>query len=266
MGNGEKGLRTVPFQHMLSWWTENAGGKGQEPSQGEHDMMMTGKIVAFAILGGMGIILTGIPAGAETIRGDACYTSPQEEPITVGKEISYAMALRRAVGNSEAFASVMRDVEDCKARASILEVAAGSCIRDITVTGQAIEGREICTKVTGTLHVPGLQAIKERKLREFGLTQEREFKGLIRDEYVKILNYKKRGSYLTVLYQAKRYLDRESVEISVRCFDEGGTPGKTYDGQFPLRPLLAGEIRWATVRICEDAAFFELTLGRSAGR
>ncbi|MBW1923073.1 MAG: hypothetical protein JRJ35_06325 [Deltaproteobacteria bacterium] len=203
------------------------------------------------------------PVSAEEIRGESCLTGTQNDSLETGKEISYALAVREALVNSEAYRSLTREIKACPLRKSILEAAAGCAVTDVRVTRAEIAGKRICTEITAVLDAERLSQIVRRKTSEWERARGPDFEGLMSNDAVRILNYKKKGAFVSVLYQAKRFLEMESVDISLVCYDENGARIRTVSGTFPLRPLMAGESRWGSLPLPPGTATFDLVLGSS---
>ena len=199
---------------------------------------------------------------AEEISGKHCYSSVKNEPISMSKEISYALALRNAVKSSDSFNSLAEGVEDCLTREEIIEVAAGCGINNINISNQDVQGRTVCTYLTAELDTQILKLIIARKTAEAESKKPKGFKGLISNDDLRILNYKREGSFVTVLYQAKRFLNEDAVEIVLLSFDSSGNLLKRRSVDFPLRPLSSGAFRWGSIPISEDAVSFELKINR----
>jgi hypothetical protein len=197
---------------------------------------------------------------AEEISGKHCYSGVNNEPVSMSKEISYALALRNAVKSSDAFNSLAEGVEDCLTREEIIEVTAGCGISNINVSNQDVQGRTVCTYLTAELDAQILKSIIARKTAEAESKKPRGFKGLISNDDLRILNYKRDGSFVTILYQAKRFLDEDAVEIVILSFDATGSLLKRHTVDFPLRPLSSGAYRWGSIPISENAVSFELKI------
>lgn len=209
--------------------------------------------------------LIGLPfpclyASAEEIRGESCYTTLETEPLMVAGEISYALALRKAVKESETFRSLTKDIEDPLIKKSIIEIAAGCGVDNVRVLKKDVRDRTSCTELAAQLDTEILKSIVFRKAPPTDSTESDGFEGLLSNEYVKILNYKKDGSFLTILYQAKRHLEADCVAINILYFDNQGRQIMRTFGHFPVVPVARGKVRWASLPLREEPGSFELKL------
>ncbi|MBW2116242.1 MAG: hypothetical protein JRH04_15815 [Deltaproteobacteria bacterium] len=216
-------------------------------------MTLNKKIMVLIFICSLGISFPCLRVSAEEIQGEYCYTTLETEPLMVAKEISYALALRAAVKKSDTFKSLTKDIEDFRLKKSI-------GVGQVKVLKQDIQGRTSCTELVAQLDTQILKSILSRKVPVADSAKPKGFEGLLSNEYVKILNYKKEGSFLTILYQAKQHLEPDSVEISILCFDNEGRQIKRTSGLFPLRPVARGKVRWASLPLREETASFELKL------
>ena len=223
-------------------------------------MNLNTKNIVLIFICSLGISFPCLRVSAEEIRGEYCYTTLETEPLMVAKEISYALALRKAVNQSHTFKSLTKDIEDFRLKKSIIEIAAGCGVGQVKVLKQDIQGRTSCTELVAQLDTQILKSILSRKVLAADSAKPKGFEGLLSNEYVKILNYKKEGSFLTILYQAKQHLEPDSVEISILCFDNEGRQIKRTSGLFPLRPVARGKVRWASLPLREESVSFELKL------
>lgn len=206
------------------------------------------------------VFLNGLVASAEEIQGKYCYSSAEHEPLLLAREISEALALRKAIGNSEKFQTMIKDVDECKVRNSIVEVAAGCAVNNVKILNQEIQERNVCTSLTGELNVKILEDILWRKVQVASATKGAEFEGLLSNANVRILNYYKEGQFVKILYQAKRDLDYGSFMLSITSFDTDGRQIKRHSSRFPLKHLLQGDFRWASLPLDEKTVSFELGL------
>jgi hypothetical protein len=197
---------------------------------------------------------------AEEIKGKYCYSSAAYEPLLLAREISEALALRRAIENSEKFQAMVKDVHECKVKNSIVEVAAGCAVNNVKIESQEIQERTVCTSLTGDLDVKILENIIWRKAQSASPNKDAEFEGLLSNEKVRILNYYKEGSFVKILYQAKRDLDYGSFMLSITSLDMDGRQIKRHASHFPLKHLLQWDFRWASLPLDEKAVSFELGL------
>ena len=197
---------------------------------------------------------------SEEIRGDFCYTTSETEPLIAADEISYALALRKAIRESDTFKSLTKDIEDRQIKKSIVEITAGCGVNNVNIIKQDVRDRTSCTELVAQLDTEMLKSIISRKAPPVDASKPEDFEGLLSNEYVKILNYEKEGSFLSVLYQAKQHLEPDCVEISILYFDNQGQQIKRTFGHFPMEPTARGRVRWASLPLREKAESFELRL------
>jgi hypothetical protein len=222
-------------------------------------MTLNRKIMVLVFICLIGIPFPCLRVSAEEIRGEYCYTTLETEPLMVADEISYALALRKAIKESETFRSLTKDIEDNRLKKSIIEITAGCGVNNVKVLKKDIRDRTSCTELVAQLDTEMLKSIVSRKAPPIS-TEPKGFEGLLSNEYVKILNYKKEGSFLTILYEAKQHLQPDCVEISILYFDNQGHQIKRTFGHFPTEPTARGRVRWASLPLQEEPGSFELRL------
>ena len=223
-------------------------------------MTLNRKIMVMVFVCLIGLSFLCLRVSAEEIRGEYCYTTLETEPLMVAGEISYALALRKAVKESEMFRSLTKDIEAPLIKKSIIEIAAGCGVNDIKVLKQDVRGRSSCTELVAQLDTEMLKSIVARKAPPTDSTKPDGFEGLLSNEYIKILNYKKEGSFLTILYQAKQHIEADCVAISILYFDNQGRQIMRNFGHFPMVPVARGKVRWASLPLREEPGPFELRL------
>jgi hypothetical protein len=223
-------------------------------------MTLNRKIMILIFICLIGLSFSCLRVSAEEIRGKYCYTALETEPLMVADEISYALALRKAVKESETFRSLTKDIEDPRIKKSIIEITAGCGVNNVNVLKKDVQNRTSCTDLVAQLDTEMLKSIVSRKAPPIDTTKPEGFEGLLSNEYIKILNYKKQGSFLTILYQAKQHLEPDCVEISILYFDDQGRQIKRNFGHFPMEPVARGSVRWASLPLREETGSFELRL------
>lgn len=223
-------------------------------------MTLNRKIMVIFCVCFMGLSFPCLYVSAEEIRGKVCYTSLESEPLRVADEISYALALRKAVKESDSFRSLTKDIEDPLIKKSIVEITAGCGVTNVKVLKTDVRDRTSCTELVAQLDTDVLKSVVARKLPRTDSTESEGFEGLLRNEYIKILNYKKENSFLTILYQAKQYLEPDCVEISILYFDGQGRQTMRTFGHFPMVPMSPGEVRTGSLPLREQPGPFELRL------
>jgi hypothetical protein len=223
-------------------------------------MTLNRKIMVLIFIGLIGLSFPCLRVSAEEIRGEYCYTTLETEPLMVAGEISYALALRKAVKESDTFRSLTKDIEDPRLKKSIIEITAGCGVDNVKVLKKDVRDRTSCTELVAQMDTEMLKSIVSRKAPPIDSTRPKGFEGLLSNEYVKILNYKKEGSFLTILYQAKQHLEPDCVEISILYFDNQERQINRTFGHFPMEPVGRGRVRWATLPLREEPGSFELRL------
>ena len=199
-------------------------------------------------------------ASAEEIRGKYCYSCLKRGSLVIAKDVSYALALRNAVKKNATFKSLLDSIDDCETKKSVLEITAGCCVKHIKVLKESLKERTACTELVADLDIAVVKSIISRKIQALESSEKKGFDGVISNEQVRIINYKREGSFVTILYQAKEDLLYESVGMSITSFDIKGRKIIRSAGRFPLGSLSRGKVRWASLPVPTDAASFELEL------
>ena len=197
---------------------------------------------------------------AEEIRGKYCYTCLKSGSLVIGKDISYALALREAVKENTEFKALLETVDDCALKKSVLEITAGCCVKHVKVVKQSLQERKACTELIADLDMDVVKSVISRKIKDLKSSEIEGFDGVISNEQVRIINYKREGSFVTILYQAKEDLLYESFGMSITSYDINGRRIVRNAGRFPLGSLSRGKVRWASLPVPADAASFELEL------
>ena len=77
------------------------------------------------------------------ILGEYCYQYGDNESLVAAKEISYALALRRAIESYKTFVSSTSVVEDFQLKKDIVEAIASGYVDDIKIVNQDVQGRTV---------------------------------------------------------------------------------------------------------------------------
>ena len=199
-------------------------------------------------------------ADGEELRGKYCYSGLESEPLLVAEEASSSLALRNAIKGSKTFQTLTNEVEDCDLKKEILEIAAGCVAERTKIIKQEVLGRTVCTELTTHIDIKALKSLIERKLRKVDPTKGTEFKGLIPNKAIRVLSYKRKGEFVTILYQAIEDLGYKSVVITIHCFDKDGDLIESNSAFFPESPLSRNNIRWASLPVDKGTVTFELKI------
>jgi len=211
-----------------------------------------------------------LTANMAQIRGEYCYQYGDSESLMVAKEISYAMALRKAIEMYKAFISSTSIVEDGKLKKDLIEAIASGYVDNIQIVEQKVRGRTVCTTLFGYVNPHAVKSIITRKVDKARKVEKQRFKGIISNNKIKILNYKKGVNpaaewywrvYVDVLYQAKTTAYIEKTRIIIDCFDKNGLPLRGSAAEVPSRELLKpGEVRSERIFIDNNTASFDIRL------
>ncbi|MBW1796033.1 MAG: hypothetical protein JRJ38_16690 [Deltaproteobacteria bacterium] len=205
------------------------------------------------------------------IEGEYCYQYGDSESLMVAKEISYAMALRKAIETYRIFISSTSIVKDFKLKKDIVEAIASGYVDNIEILKQNVDGRTVCTAVAGYVDPQTVKSLISRKVERATKKKSRDFQGLISSENIKILNYKRevgksrRGNsyplHVSVLYQARVSPPCiHSTRIIVDCFDRDGNPIPGTSSEVPHHALSKGEVRREYLQLPDETAYFEIRL------
>ena len=126
------------------------------------------------------------------IQGDYCYQYGDSESLMVAKEISYAMALRKAIETYKTFISSTSIVTDFKLKKDIIEAIASGYVDDINVVKQDVKGRTVCTTLVGYVNPQAVKSVISRKVEKVRKAKRSPYEGIISSERLEILNYKRR--------------------------------------------------------------------------
>lgn len=107
----------------------------------------------------------------------------------VAKEISYAMALRKAIESYKTFISSTSIVKDFTLKKDLIETIASGYVDNIKTTEQTVNGRTVCTSIIGYVNSDIVRSVISRKVDEARKAKGEEFKGIISNKCIKILNY-----------------------------------------------------------------------------
>ncbi len=201
------------------------------------------------------------------ISGDYCYQYGDSESLMVAKEISYAMALRKAIETFKTFISSTSIVKDFKLKKDLIEAIASGYVDDIRITKQDVKGRTVCTTIIGYVNPNAVKSVISRKVEKTRKVKKQAFKGLISNDSIKVLNYERKVAstglhYINVLYQAKKkpkITSSRYTKIIINCFNKDGFPieGSRY---YISEDLSAGEVRETKIYINNNTVSFEIRL------
>lgn len=134
-------------------------------------------------------------AGQARIQGEYCYQYGDSESLMIAKEISYAMALRKAIETYKTFISSTSIVKDFKLKKDIIEAIASGYVDNIKIIKQDVKGRTVCTTLIGYVNPDAVKSIISRKVEKVRKTKRKEFKGLVSNRNVKILSVRKKHAF-----------------------------------------------------------------------
>ena len=207
------------------------------------------------------------------IEGQYCYQHGDSESLMAAKEISYAMALRKAIETYRAFISSTSIVKDGKLKRDLIEAIASGYVDNIKIIKQTVKGRTVCTTLIGHVSPQAVKSIIARKVEKQRVTKKKGFKGLVSNQDIKILNYKRYKTrksgfcgavgieWVKIWYQAKRSFGRYSQRIMINCFDTNGNPIEGKSTSVPSEDyLLKGEVRSTGICLPLETASFEIRL------
>ena len=224
------------------------------------------------------IVVTSAFAKQVEISGKYCYQYGDSESLMIAKEISYAMALRKAIETYKTFISSTSIVKDFKLKKDIIEAIASGYVDNIKIIKQDVKGRTVCTTLIGYVNPDAVKSIISRKVEKVRKTKRKEFEGLVSNPFIKILSIRKIESNdgarsLDVLYQAKVQIGQTGNEykiydnpsyyiiIIVDCFDSNGNP---VPGTSTIVPhngtVYTGEVKKTLIRLPNEAVSYEVRL------
>ena len=83
------------------------------------------------------------------IHVDYCNQYGDSESLMVAKEISYAMASRKAIERYKTFVVSTSTVEDFQLKEDLIQTIASGYVEDIQIIKQDVRGRTVCTELLG---------------------------------------------------------------------------------------------------------------------
>jgi hypothetical protein len=166
------------------------------------------------------------------IRGDYCYQYGDSESLLAAKEISYAMALRKAIERYKTFVASTSVVDDFQLRKDLIETIVSGYVEHIEVEREDVAGRNVCTELVGYVNPEAVRDIIAKKIKISSGHRSREFGGIVSNLYLKVVNYRidtDRGGnkLLRVFYQIKQSPPPGGTRMAVFCFDAEGNPIQT---------------------------------------
>ena len=166
------------------------------------------------------------------IRGDYCYQYGDSESLLAAKEISYAMALRKAIERYKTFVASTSVVDDFQLRKDLIETIVSGYVEHIEVEREDVAGRNVCTELVGYVNPEAVRDIIAKKIKISSGHRSREFGGIVSNLYLKVINYRidtDRGGnkLLRVFYQIKQSPPPGGTRMAVFCFDAEGNPIQT---------------------------------------
>jgi hypothetical protein len=189
-------------------------------------------------------------AAQAKIQGDYCYQYGDSESLMVAKEISYAMALRKAIETYKTFVASTSVVEDFKLRKDLVETIASGYVENVQIVKQDVKGRTVCTELAGYVNPDAVKSIIARKVGTVQRTKRTEFQGLLSNDKIKILNYKKticgihtEWPCVEIMFQAKRDISASSTWIIIDWYDRDGNQIEGNKTIVPAWDLYKGEVR-----------------------
>ena len=220
--------------------------------------------ISFLVLLLSSIVVTSAFAKQVEISGKYCYQYGDSESLMIAKEISYAMALRKAIETYKTFVTSTSIIEDFQMKKDLIETIASGYVDNVKVINQDVQGRTVCTSLVGYVNPDAVKSIISRKVEKIKHPKKSESTVVAEGKYIRILNYKRIGNEVSILYQAKKglYSNYERT-IMINCFDKDGYP---MEGRkvYAESGLYAGEIRRLTVRTPSGTASFEIKPLRDA--
>jgi len=188
----------------------------------------------------------------------------------VAKEISYAMALRKAIETYKTFVASTSVVKDFQLRKDLVETIASGYVENVRIIKQDVKGRNVCTELVGYVNPDAVKSIITKKVKILHKTKTQEFQGLLSNDKIKILNYKKsmcrdlgdttKYPCVRMLYQAKKDIYKNSVYIIMDCYDEDGNQIEGSKINVPSSDLYKGEVKETYMDECYTIGSFELRL------
>jgi len=215
-------------------------------------------------------------AAQTKIQGDYCYQYGDSESLMAAKEISYAMALRKAIETYKTFVASTSVVRDFQLRKDLVETIASGYVENIQIIKQDVQGRNVCTELVGFVNPDAVKSIIARKVEKKKQIRRKQSEGLISNSVVKILNYERfsceGATCVKILYEAKKRLSGSltsgpKATIIVDCFDSNGEqiPGVNTEVPSVLErgDIYEGEVRRTYIELPQGTASFRLRLAGS---
>ena len=166
------------------------------------------------------------------IQGDYCYQYGDSESLMVAKEISYALALRKAVETYRTFIASTSVLENFQLKKDLVENIVSGYVENIKILRQDVKKRTVCTELIGFVNPEAVERIISKRIKIVSEQQSMKFQGIANNVYLKILNYRilidtGNNKHLNVSYQVKESPPLGGVRMVVFCYDEHGNPIKT---------------------------------------
>ena len=100
------------------------------------------------------------------IHVDYCYQYGDSESLMVAKEISYAMASRKAIERYKTFVVSTSTVEDFQLKEDLIQTIASGYVEDIQIIKQDVRGRTVCTELIGYVNPDDVESLVSRKIQK----------------------------------------------------------------------------------------------------
>jgi hypothetical protein len=100
------------------------------------------------------------------IHADYCYQYGDSESLMVAKEISYAMALRKAIEQYKTFVVSTSTVEDFQLKEDLIQTIASGYVEDIQIIKQDVRGRTVCTELIGYVDPDAVEGLVGRRIQK----------------------------------------------------------------------------------------------------
>ena len=244
--------------------------------------------------------LASAHASQTRIRGHYCYQYGDSESLMMAKEISFAMALRRAIETHQTFISSTSILKDFELKQDLVETIASGYVNNIRIIEEQVLETTVCTTLEGFVEPEAVKKIISKKVERSRNTRRGEFQGLVSSNNIKILNYKivekkdkvvepqnayyrrhrsnlvtyTTSDYVRVVYQARNSIAYHATKLIVDCFDEDGNPIHGTSKLIPEQPsrdrrdnsglyngpLSSGEVRKADILLPAGVTSFQLRL------
>jgi hypothetical protein len=113
------------------------------------------------------------------IHADYCYQYGDSESLMVAKEISYAMALRKAIEQYKTFVASTSTVEDFQLKEDLVQTIASGYVEDIQIVKQDVRGRTVCTELIGYVDPDAVESLVSRRIQKPQKIADQERKTVI---------------------------------------------------------------------------------------